>query len=300
MKKYIILLLLLPTFASAKIAEDKALLEITKTKSIEKLYAKNTDYNSSLEFPPAINVAAWATAYYSGSIKVGDLLIDIREDETSYRIEAHLLTSGLIRRLTKFSSKSVVTGVKKNGRYIPKTFNSTRMLKGKKKTSVIEYDDTGKVIKSVVNPPDKTWKRPVVGQNLRDYTVDPLTMILVARQHAYNAHNSAEKTPFDLPIYDARRRSNFLFLLNDMQEIKYKRKDIQTRHLSYEREIISGFTDRELKRIEDQEPVVDFYVSEKYKFLPVKAHGAAPLGAADAKVRKFCATLDECFKKYKD
>ena len=102
---YIILILfLLPTITFAKLAEDKALQKLTQTKSIDELSARNTDYNKSLAFPPNVNIAAWAEAHYGMGVSVGDLLIDIREDETSYRIEAHLLTSGLAKKITNFNT----------------------------------------------------------------------------------------------------------------------------------------------------------------------------------------------------
>jgi len=266
-------------------------------KNVETPKIQKEDYQKSLEFPPLLNRSAWANVYAS-NISIGDIIIDFREDEKNYRIEAHVISSGIVKTFTKYRSRTIVSGIKKNGRYIPQKFENKRRLRKKVLTITMEYDENGKMIKDSFNPKSKRNKYPAVSSELRDYNPDPLTALFVARQHAFNAIKSENKK-FVLPLYDGRHLSNVYFKMGKKEKVRYKRRNKEAYKLLVEQEPVAGFRKKDLKTIAEQDPTIKFYLYGE-DLMPIMVEGDSEYGTAKGEVKKLCSTLESCFKKYND
>lgn len=266
--------------------------EMVKTEAVKK-----EDYEQSLEFPPPLNTASWSTVY-TDRVPIGDIIIEFNEDEEKYRIEAHVISAGLIKVFTKYNSRAIVSGIKKDGRYIPQNFNYIRRLRDKTFELTLKYDEEGNIVSEEFKPQYKKNKYPSIKPEIKNGTPDPLTLLLVVRQHLFNKLNQEDKN-FILPVYDGRQLSNMYFDMSEKEKVYHKRKKLNAYKLTLDQKPVGGFRDRDLEDLAVVDPVISFYLHDE-NLLPVIAEGESPYGDAVGRRRKLCYNFKDCYEKYKD
>lgn len=259
------------------------------------------DFSENMEVSefvlPNANFALW----YSGDFMnapVGDLLIEFKETDTTYRIEAQIRAAGFIKLLTKFKSISVTEGIKRDGLYIPQKFTTWWRVRKKEKRVTVHYDENGRVIKEEYEPEKERHKRPRVSEDLKHYRYDPLTFALLARHRMKTALEKHEKRASGR-VYDGRKLSELYFDLKGDKKIKHNAQNKPTIKISANRKPIAGFKQKELDAFKNEDPIVDIFVDTAH-MLPLTAIGVSSWGTATIQLEKVCADMAECYRKYKD
>src|SRR5690606_4424398 len=94
------------------------------------------------EKPPLWNDIGYYTISWGG-MGIGGLVIDAQETESTYAMRVGIKLSGLAWTFTKHSSITTMRGIKKNGAYIPRFYETHFHLRGKLRHIRIGYDETG-------------------------------------------------------------------------------------------------------------------------------------------------------------
>jgi hypothetical protein len=130
-----------------------------------------------------VPLVAWYGAYWSG-LHVGDLVIQVQEDDQCYRFESVLESKGLAKLISRFYSLAKSEGLKSKQGYRPSEYRSLAVLRNKPKDITLRYDATGRIENRNYSPPENRHKRPDVPEEKRDGAFDPLTLVLQSRQRS--------------------------------------------------------------------------------------------------------------------
>lgn len=232
--------------------------------------------------PFTANADAWHyTAYWSG-LPIGDLYAEIKPGTNGRQeLTAIIRSQGLAKSVSGYQStnSTTVLGLK------PQRFTTHFRLKKSSRDIAITYGDKGAVLKETNTPAENRQKRPAVSANLKNGTVDPLTAYLLAKQKLEGALESGQKN-FSIPVYDGRRRFNLNFAILGMA------KD-GTRHITFNEEPVAGYTNNEMQNKAERDSTYHLYL-DRNSLLPLRISGNSPLGVAEGKLVKTCATLQAC------
>ena len=237
---------------------------------------------------PAPQVAKWYKVYWSG-IHVADMIATVEDKKMDIMIDSY----GIAKTLSKFSSKTRSTFVFKDGRYVPASYYSAFTQRRGDRSIDINYNTEGVITSEVVNPPDKSWKRPPVEDDKKVGAYDPVTVFLAARNYLKMAHE-AQKNYFSLPVYDGRRLSRIHFHIVGEQIIEVEDTKHDVVKVVVSRDQVAGFAKREMKRSKEEEPTITFYFSNDEHFMPIKAFAQAPIGTAVMLLEKTCSSVADC------
>lgn len=237
-----------------------------------------------------INAARIYKVYYAG-LHIADFITQA----TNNRVEAIIESKGIAKLFSNYSSKTFVTYKynKAKNDYIPFEFFTESKLKNRERKINITYNDIGNIVTENVTPPDNRTKRPAVENNLKIGALDPLMVAIFARDKIHEAINKQENE-FTLKVYDGRRLANLYFTINGKETVKFNNENKPAINVTLKREPVAGFTNNELKRMENEEPTITIYLSDDEMLLPLKANAKAPLGSAVLKLEKECKTLQNC------
>lgn len=223
--------------------------------------------------------------YWSG-FEVGEARLISQETADAYTISANLDTVGLIRRFTKYWSTNISKGSFVDGEMRPDSYQTKWNRRKEKQLIEVEYDKNWDVTKVFADPPENRGKYPELEQENMQQTYDPVSAVILARRKIMNltSFGSKEKHSFKIPVFDARRRFDVVINIEGMKTVEFEGEPRDFMHIQFFREPIAGFREKELKRMEDQEPVIDVYLNED--FIPVWGLGTARLGIATIKLKK--------------
>src|SRR5689334_23060754 len=99
---------------------------------------------------PLLNTTREYKVYIRG-VHIADLKAVLAEDSLTTEIESY----GLVKKISKYSSKGKSTFTFKNGEFIPQHYSTNFTQRQGDRTVEISYDTNGKITKEQVTPPDK-------------------------------------------------------------------------------------------------------------------------------------------------
>lgn len=222
--------------------------------------------------------------------------VKVTSDYIRYKTRVYSRTNGIVDYFMGWLSNTVGYAKVFENKTVPESFRTK--VRHKKKTREIElvFDETGKnLVVEKVTPPDKRGKRPAVAESLKTGAFDPISGFLEARRLIKKAVevgkvNSSRMYNFTLPVYDGRRRTDFLFALK-------KIKSSGLLELSMGQNAVGGYTNRELSKDEGINRSKFVIMIDPTSYLPVEVIGHHPLGTASAEYIKDCSQkFEECIK----
>lgn len=204
--------------------------------------------------------------YWNG-VRAGKLWLYWEEDATRYTARMQLKTSGLVRIFSKQLRTASVEGTRKcDGKtcvYTPVKAEWNVQYRHKSRHVMLEYGPEGVMTASTVTPPDNRATRPDVDQRDKNRSLDALT----ATQRLYFGALRGEGK-IVIPVYDGRRFTEFMFDFVDKEKRLY----------AATRKPVSGYTAKELKEAQEEDPPVWLQVVPNRR-LPVAALAKTGLGA---------------------
>ena len=242
------------------------------------------------------NVARKYNLYYGG-LRTGYMLAEIRKQKNGvYRFEVRIKSTGILHWITKYRSTTVATfKVNKHGTVIPLHFFSDGKLRKRKRSTMLEYDASGDLIKEVITPPKKPGKRKDVPATLRAGALDPLTTAFFSREFIKQfAERSDKKNDhFSVKTYDGKRLGDYEFTIRGHKKMQLHKKKFDTIEMSFIRKPIMGFSKKEMKRLK-KEPIIHVFFQNDSALLPVRAEGNIPYGTAVVIYDHDCVSIEQC------
>jgi len=238
-------------------------------------------------------LVAWYGAYWSG-LHVGDMVIEVAEDDNRYHFESVVESKGLAWLISRFYSMTKSEGIVRKGTYNPQEFRIHTVLREKPRDITLTYDPQGNIPARHYHPPENRHKRPDVPEAKRNGVIDPLTMALQARAQIENRLAKGEQE-FTMRFYDGRRLQDVHFQLRQPETMRYAGQEMRVIPLQMTREPLAGFTGQEKERMaEGVDPVFDLWLSPAHDWLPLKIRGTAAKGTAVGYLKKICREWQHC------
>ncbi len=242
---------------------------------------------SQAETITAKYVADW------NAMQVGEMTVLVDENASNYNYQILLESSGLVKTFTKYRSENTSKGKIVNGKPQPENYLTEWWRKKKEHQQInIVYKDGGKKVEETATPAEKRPKRPLVESKYKDNTLDTVSSALWARKEIERRVRSGAVYPdkFTMPVFDGRRRFDVDITINGYKKKKYEGKTQEMLEVVFFRTPVSGFNEKELNRMKDQDPTVVFYLNKD--FIPVMGTGSAPFGKANFRLVSLCQSVD--------
>ncbi len=234
------------------------------------------------------NKAAWYKVYWTG-VHIADLVVEVKDGSMDTVIESY----GIVKKISKYASRTSSKFSFENGKYIPKSFYTQfQQRNGGKKINIV-YNSSGIIEAESVTPPDKRGKRPAVKNEMKVDTVDPLTAVMVAHAKIKESLKQNIKN-FSFNMYDGRRLAQLDFTIGGRMHRNINGKSYNVVMVTFVRKPIAGFTNKELSRMKEEEPVFTIYLNDDKYLMPIKADAEAPLGKAILIMEKECKSIETC------
>lgn len=241
--------------------------------------------NMSLSSKPLIRSYS---GYWSG-LHVADMAVHITPQHTDVYIDSY----GLVKALSKYHSTTSADYLPSRLNYTPLKYRTSFEQRHGERSILITYKPSGDILHEQVTPPDPAWKRPKVPESLKKDAFDPLTLFLVARQTIHQAVTQGTQH-FTLSVYDGRSLSALDFIVHGRIHKTIRGKKYPVVEVEFKRRPIAGFTAKELKHMDQEEPRVTLYFSDDDMFLPLKVEAEAPIGTAVLFLEKECTSIESC------
>lgn len=275
---------------------DHDITEITKGEPDEEYREKEFSEKAELDF-----IKRYHIGYLT--FDVADIYMEVKplrvtEEYTKYRTRIYSRTNGIVDYFMGWLSHTVGYTRVYDDHVIPERFRSK--VKHKKKTRNIElvFDPSGKKFtKDKVTPPDNRRTRPAVTDEEKFGAYDPISGFFETRRLVKNAFKYANFNDkgfytFTVPVYDGRRRTDFLFTLLE------KEQDNGFYKLSVRLEPVAGYTEKELDRDEGSSYTSLTFMLDTQNYMPVEIIGKHPLGTASAEFVENCKNvMEKCIEK---
>lgn len=108
---------------------------------------------------PAAAQAAY-TVTWSG-FEVGRFDVDLGYDAEAWRLSYRARTTGFLSRLAPWEATGLGQGPRKDGRYLPQSFQGASQWRGEPRNWSVRFDEAGKAVAVTVPPDDATDREPV-------------------------------------------------------------------------------------------------------------------------------------------
>lgn len=241
--------------------------------------------------------------YYAiswGGMNVGGLVIEAQETETTYAMRAGIKLSGLAWTFTKHSSLTTMRGIKKNGQYIPRFYETEFWLRGKLRHIRIGYDETGKIAEELYNPPENPIKRPPPTAEQKAYAKDPLTPFFIQRVFALHYLSHEGESSETVLMFDGRRLTDMHLNIEPQRSLSLNDRQHRVVALRMSRTPIAGYKKDELEDYrKGKDPYVVMYYGLDNGLLPLRLIVESGASSFYANRKSTCADFDLCMKKLK-
>jgi hypothetical protein len=186
----------------------------------------------------------------------------------AYKATADVATTGIARVFVQHKSRSVSSGTGSDYQYGNVDYESNYETKKKPRHTKWEKKE-GVFVSEVVLPPDNRNTRAAVPQAQKQGAFDPVVFTLAVRGKLAESLKNGQKA-FSVHMYDGRRLTRADFTLNGETVIKIGGKSYPVYRLFGRRTAIAGYTQKELSRIEPNEPTMTIYFSRDAKMIPLR------------------------------
>lgn len=248
------------------------------------------------EKPPLWNdIGYYAISW--GGIGIGGLVIEATETDSTYAMRVGIKLSGIAWAFTKHSSITTMRGIKKNGAYIPRFYETHFHLRGKLRHIRIGYDETGKIVEEYYNPPDNPLKRPPPTAEQKAYAKDPLTPFFMQRIFAMN-HLSGDGEDTDtILMFDGRRLTDMHLHIQPETFMSLKNQRHRVVTLRMTRTPIAGYKKSELEDFhKGKDPYVVIYYGRDNGIIPLRLIVEDAVGSFYANRKTTCPDFESCMK----
>lgn len=237
------------------------------TPSAHALATTSTLHHTSTDFQEAVNY----TLQWSG-IPLGKAYMTWEETANTYKGRITIQTSG-VASIFNIQKRTLET----NGRierhedtatYYPEFYRNLVKYKKKQRDMKIWFDAQGVESKYEVTPPDNRATRPEVSDIQRDKAFDILTAIMFARTNIAKGEQNIQ-----FQVFDSRR-------LTGIQLKKLPNTKVTSYLGSHTPD--AGYTMKELKEYEDEEPDVTLEFKNNASIFPSRAFAKPMLGTIEA------------------
>ncbi|MDE3038037.1 MAG: DUF3108 domain-containing protein [Pseudomonadota bacterium] len=254
---------------------------------------------------------------FSG-IPIGKMGIDIEQTPGHYAVAADITTSGLLRLFVKHQSHSTTEASGEHFIYPAIEYETHYQTRGKKHYIRLVRKN-GRVQETQI-PPENHVTRPAVPAAILKNAVDPLSLIIEAREKLQEAL-TAPSTPvgegrgegassirdprpltpshrgreeFFINVYDGNRLSEADFIILGKKIIFYGTGKLPVIAVAARRKPLAGFTRKELAGFGPDDPTLYIYFSDDAKLMPLKLQMALPFGLLTATLAKECLNGESC------
>lgn len=225
-------------------------------------------------------------------LAIGEVALEMREEEASHRVSVHVRTAGLAGLFAPHESRTTVEGAGQ-GEFAarPRVYESHYTSRGKPRHVRLTYTAGGALTETVVEPPDNPAKRPPVPDEQKRATLDPMSYILAVRQ-ALREVLAKEERMFSLRLFDGRRLMDTVWRIEGKAAITYADTKHPVIQVTGRRSAVTGFTAKELRKLKT-ESALSVYFSEE-ELLPLRLQMPLALGTLTAELVKRCEVEVPC------
>jgi hypothetical protein len=225
-------------------------------------------------------VGRYGFAWEGIALAAAELSID--QDKDSYSLRIAIETRGLVNMFTHHVSDTSAHGRRDGDKYLPETYESHYWTKKKPRHIKLAFNDKGVVTEETVEPPEDRTERPEVPHNIKDGTLDPLTLLLAVR-----AGNLSPRVFDAKHVYDGKA-----VLMSTKKPLSIAGREVIGYTLT--RTPVAGMTAKEMKEYAKGEPPLTFYFTGDATRVPFYISMPVYLGSLTGKLLKECTTWDEC------
>lgn len=201
-------------------------------------------------------------AFSWSGLRLGKLHLQMQQNDGDYSVLSHVKTAGLLALFSKHKSTTKVEGKIEGNGFYPIHYRSDYRSRDIDKSIELKYDESGKVTKEEVLP----WRgaRPDVPEELKTGSADSLTAIFAMRKKIRQALESGE-TEITVPVFDGIRRFDLRARVIDTNKsLHLNDKQFNTVKLGLKRIPLGGFKDKELKKMAEGEPELEFFIEKDH------------------------------------
>lgn len=251
------------------------------------LCASNAAYASDKLEP--LNFKGVYQFQYAG-MPFGKVGIEIAQSPSTYNITVDVLTSGIVKMITAHSSHTVASG--KGGKGYPmRSYASDYQTK--KKLRSVKITTKNGIITEELSPPDNRATRPAVSVEAKKGAYDPLTLNIALRQAVWDAVQSG-KNDFTLKLYDGRRLTQINGHIDSRTTVNHQNNNIPAIVVAVRRQLLEGFTQKELDKHNPKEPTLYVYYTDDERFIPVRLEVAFLFDTLSATLAGECGEGESC------
>jgi len=216
------------------------------------------------------------------AVPFGKIDIVFKQDATSYSATSDITTVGIAKVFVQHESHTTSKGTGADYQYPDVDYDSRYSTKGKKRVATFTRRN-GVMTAEFVEPPDNPAVRPPVSAALKTRAYDPVALAIGMRGELARVIRSGEKN-FTIDYYDGRRltRGNFTYTGEKLLKMNGTKYPVYTVLAS--RSPVAGFTEKELKRMQQKEPPLTIYLA-KDTLLPLRLELPLMFGKAAATLR---------------
>lgn len=228
---------------------------------------------------------------FSG-VPIGRMGIESEQSPAHYAMTADVTTVGVARLFTEHESHTVVSGSGAGFAYPNVAYESRYRTKDKKKSVVMGWKE-GAFGSETLVPPDNRATRPEVPAEMKKDAADPLSFNLILRKKTWEALQSGNPA-FSLNVYDGRRLMRVDAAVAGKQVIRLDGRKAAAVRVALRRKPLAGYTAKELKRFDPNEPTLWIYYSDDARFIPIHLEVGFLFGKLTATLAKECRTGESC------
>jgi len=216
-------------------------------------------------------------------ITLGRLVLGIEERKDRYALHLLVSSEGIVNLFTRHVSDTEASGIIKDGKYMPRHYESHYQTKHKPRHIKLTFNQEGAVIEEINEPPEDRSDRPEVPHKLKDGAYDPLSGMMAIRAGL-----------LVLPAFDAKRLYEVKAVPDDKTVLRLAGKKYAATGYIFSRTPLAGMTAKEMKEYSKGEPPLSFYFSDDARHIPLLIRLPMMLGSVEGKLVKECATWEEC------
>lgn len=210
-------------------------------------------------------------------------IADMKAKAEKSRLITDIDTKGLTYAVSGYKNHAETDFRYEKGEYVPVRFSKHSEHTFSSKQVQLDYaKGVVKQQRSSVNFSDSVMKNAkVMG------AIDPLAAIVIAREKIRKSLHARRKH-FTVPVYDGKKLARLDFVVDGIEHKEIEGASQSLIHVKFTRVAISGFDDA------GENPVVDMYLSNDGKFIPVMASTEASLGHIVMMLDKNCCPASQC------
>jgi hypothetical protein len=196
-------------------------------------------------------------------IPFAKIWIALEENAEGYRLTASYKSRGIVRIFDKNKSLTLSHGVRLGDTV--QTLEYEFENDEQDKFTKLEFDRAGELIRRKVQPEDDPSHRPPVPSTAIKGAVTPGNVLFALRRAVQLAQQQGDKS-FAVPFYEGKRLMEVHGRVLGPENYTIGKKSVETIKVEFNRKLLGGFTDKEIKRYAEGEPPLYLYLDAETLF----------------------------------